>query len=81
MPELQLPLPLRDTPCPLTPRELAVLRSAASGHCSKQTSQSLAMAPQTVKVHLQKIHAKLGLKGAGSTTGAVAKALRMGWME
>jgi DNA-binding CsgD family transcriptional regulator len=57
----------------LTPRELAVLRLISRGRSSKQVARSLEIGEETVRTHLKKIQAKLGVAGR---THAVAEALR-----
>jgi len=47
----------------LTPRELEVLRAVATGMGNKQSSAPLHIAEGTVKIHLQNVYEKLGVKG------------------
>ena len=47
--------------CPLTARELEVLRSVAEGHTNAQIGRELWLTEQTVKFHLSKIYRKLGV--------------------
>lgn len=57
----------------LTPRELAVLRMLSVGHQLKETAQLLGLGEETVRSHVKKAQAKLGVR---SRTHAVAQALR-----
>jgi|1186.fasta_scaffold52111_1 DNA-binding NarL/FixJ family response regulator len=47
--------------CPLTPRELEVLRAAAEGHTNAGIGRQLWVTEQTVKFHLSNIYRKLGV--------------------
>jgi DNA-binding NarL/FixJ family response regulator len=55
--------PVRAVPadCPLTPRELEVLRAAAEGHTNARIGRQLWVTEQTVKFHLSNIYRKLGV--------------------
>jgi LuxR family quorum sensing-dependent transcriptional regulator len=57
----------------LTPRELSVLRLASNGHRTKRTAQLLGLGEETVRSHIKKAQAKLGVK---DRLHAVAEALR-----
>ena len=57
----------------LTPRELAVLRSMSVGRQIKETAQYLHLGEETVRSHLKKAEAKLGVN---NRTHAVAQAMR-----
>jgi DNA-binding CsgD family transcriptional regulator len=57
----------------LTPRELAVLRLISRGKSFRDVAENLEIGEETVRTHLKKIQAKLGVK---SRTHAVAEALR-----
>jgi DNA-binding CsgD family transcriptional regulator len=57
----------------LTPRELSVLRLASNGHRTRRIAQLLELGEETVKSHLKKAQAKLGVK---DRLHAVAEALR-----
>nr|WP_308127199.1 response regulator transcription factor [Nonomuraea guangzhouensis] len=46
----------------LTPRETDVLRHLAAGNSNAEIAQALVMSPGTVKVHIERILAKLGLR-------------------
>ncbi len=56
----------------LTGRELAVLREVAKGHTYKEAGASLNITPETVRVHIRNIKAKLHVSTRGQ---AVAKFL------
>lgn len=45
----------------LTPRECEILAALASGQSNKELARSLDVAPDTVKTHLSRIYAKLGV--------------------
>ncbi len=57
----------------LTPRELAVLRLLSTGKQSSEIAKHLALGEETVRSHLKKAQAKLGVH---SRTHAVAQAIR-----
>ena len=59
----------------LTPRELEVLQSMASGAAGPAIAEDLGMSPHTVRTHVQNILTKLGVH---SKTDAVVAAIRMG---
>jgi two-component system, NarL family, response regulator LiaR len=64
--------------CPLTPRELDVLRAAARGLGNKQIALELGMSARTVQTHLTSVFARLGVS---SRTEAVLLALQKGWVR
>jgi len=70
------------TPTPpeddLSPRELEVLRVAATGRTNKEIARDLEISPRTVQVHLANIFSKLGV---GSRTEAVLHGIRRGWID
>ena len=47
--------------CPLTARELEILRSVAEGHTNARIGRELWVTEQTVKFHLSNIYRKLGV--------------------
>jgi DNA-binding NarL/FixJ family response regulator len=47
--------------CPLTKRELEILRAVAEGHTNARIGRDLWVTEQTVKFHLSKIYRKLGV--------------------
>jgi DNA-binding CsgD family transcriptional regulator len=51
----------RAEPCPLTNRELEILKSVAEGHTNARIGRSLWVTEQTVKFHLSNIYRKLGV--------------------
>lgn len=57
----------------LTPRELAVLRLLSLGHQVRESAALLGLGEETVRSHLKKAEAKLGVRGR---THAVAQAMR-----
>ena len=62
----------------LSPRELEVLRIAATGSTNKEIARDLEISPRTVQVHLANIFSKLGV---GSRTEAVLYAIKRGWID
>jgi len=63
--------------CPLTERELQVLRLAAQGLSNRAIAQRLVVSPRTVQSHMANIFGKLEV---ASRTEAVMTALRRGWI-
>jgi DNA-binding CsgD family transcriptional regulator len=57
----------------LTPRELAVLRLASAGHQIRDTAALLGLGEETVRSHLKKAQARLGVNNRAH---AVAQAIR-----
>jgi DNA-binding CsgD family transcriptional regulator len=51
-----------DTPAALTPQELQVALTVASGATSREAASSLFLSPRTVEHHLGKIYQKLGVR-------------------
>ena len=62
----------------LTVREMEVLRHVAEGNSNRDIAERLAIAEDTVKVHVKHIMEKLG---ANDRTGAVTIAIRRGILE
>ncbi len=62
----------------LSPRELEVLRVAATGRTNKEIARDLDISPRTVQVHLANIFSKLGV---GSRTEAVLYGIKRGWID
>jgi DNA-binding NarL/FixJ family response regulator len=54
------PIPIAE-PCPLTARELEILRAVAEGHTNARIGRLLWVTEQTVKFHLSNIYRKLGV--------------------
>lgn len=63
---------------PLTPREVEVLRLAASGRGADELARELCLSRNTVKTHLAHAYDKLG---AHNRADAIACALREGWLD
>ena len=59
-PRENAPLPVAE-PCPLTARELEILRAVAEGHTNARIGRLLWVTEQTVKFHLSNIYRKLGV--------------------
>jgi putative nucleotidyltransferase with HDIG domain len=64
-------------PCPLSTREVEVLRRLAEGKVYKQIAQELDLSPSTVRTHLHNTYAKLG---AVDRAQAVLIATERGWI-
>jgi DNA-binding NarL/FixJ family response regulator len=62
----------------LSPRELEVLRAAATGATNKEIAKGLDISPRTVQVHLANIFSKLGV---GSRTESVLTGIKRGWID
>jgi len=71
----QTPSPVEEV---LSPRELEVLRIAATGRTNKEIARDLDISPRTVQVHLANIFSKLGV---GSRTEAVLYGIKRGWID
>ncbi|MFG1689339.1 response regulator [Nonomuraea sp. NPDC049269] len=56
------PRPATDEMGALTPRETDVLRHLAAGNSNAEIAQALVISPGTVKIHIERILAKLGLR-------------------
>jgi pimeloyl-ACP methyl ester carboxylesterase/DNA-binding CsgD family transcriptional regulator len=59
----------------ISPRELDILRLAASGYDNDTIAAELFLSVRTVERHLQNAYAKLGLSGRTARTAAVARLL------
>jgi DNA-binding NarL/FixJ family response regulator len=64
-------------PCPLSSRELEVLRRLAEGKVYKQIALELSLSTSTVRTHLHNIYGKLG---AVDRAQAVLGATERGWL-
>ena len=77
-----LPYPTKDRPrsvepCPLSTRELEVLKRLAQGMVYKQIALELSLSTSTVRTHLHNIYGKLG---AVDRAQAVLHATEHGWL-
>jgi DNA-binding NarL/FixJ family response regulator len=63
---------------PLTTRELEVLSLVASGAHNREIARELRVTVKTVEFHLGNVLGKLGVQ---SRTGAVVRALQLGWLR
>ncbi len=63
--------------CPLSARELEVVRLLAAGMVPKQIAQALALSTSTVRNHLHRIYTRLGVS---HRTQAVVLATERGWI-
>jgi len=66
-----------NTPNPLSPRELHVLRSFEKGLSTKEIAKEWGLHVGTVSAHIRLIHAKIGVQ---TITQAVAVAIRKEWI-
>ena len=64
-------------PCPLSDREVEVLKRLASGNVYKQIASDLSLSTSTVRTHLHNIYGKLG---AVDRAQAVLVATQRGWI-
>ena len=64
-------------PCPLSARELEVLKRLAEGKVYKQIALELNLSTSTVRTHLHNIYGKLG---AVDRAQAVLSATERGWL-
>ena len=64
-------------PCPLSERELEVLKRLAEGKVYKQIAHELQLSTSTVRTHLHNIYGKLG---AVDRAQAVLIATERGWL-
>ena len=68
----------QDSPLDLTPRELEVLRGAATGERNKEIAHRLGISSRTVKAHLTSVYNKLGVD---SRAAAISIAAQKGWLS
>jgi LuxR family transcriptional regulator, maltose regulon positive regulatory protein len=64
--------------CPLSERELGVLRELSQGHSNKMIARKLSLSTPTVSFHVRNIFQKLGVHRRASAT---AEALRRSWLS
>ena len=76
--DTQVPAKEEPTPCPLTSRELEVLRVLARGSTNAQIARELNVTEDTVKFHVRNIFRKLDV---ASRTEATLVAIRQGWVK
>jgi len=69
--------PSRRDPCPLSDREVEVLKSLADGKVYKEIGLALGLSTSTVRTHLHNIYGKLG---AVDRAQAVLIATQRGWL-
>jgi putative nucleotidyltransferase with HDIG domain len=69
--------PRSGDPCPLTPRELEVLRALGEGKVYKQIARELGLSASTIRSHLQNVYRKVG---AVDRAQAVLIARDKGWL-
>jgi DNA-binding NarL/FixJ family response regulator len=77
-PEVAAEMAEHATDAALTPREIEVLRHAASGNSNKEIGERLSLTEETVKSHIRSILAKLG---ANDRAHAVAISMKRGIFE
>ena len=68
----------RETPGPVSPRELAILQLVADGRSNAQIGRALHISEATVKTHLVRLYGKLG---ATDRASAVSLAYRQGLLS
>lgn len=71
-------IPLPAVGKPLSARELDVLKLVAAGKTNPQIASALGIAPDTVRSHMQRISAKLGVSGRAAV---VAAGYEQGWLR
>lgn len=64
--------------CPLTERELDILRLLAKGWTNARMAEELRISKRTVKFHVENLLGKLGV---GNRTEAVVEGIRRGWLK
>ncbi len=69
---------IRDETCPLSPRELDVLRLVAAGRTNTEVADELIISHHTVARHMTNVRTKLGV---GSRAAATALAYEHGWLN
>jgi DNA-binding CsgD family transcriptional regulator len=63
---------------PLSAREVEVLHLVAAGRTNPQIATALQIAPDTVRSHMQRLSAKLGVSGRAAIVSA---AYQRGWLR
>ncbi len=69
---------VKQTPSPLTERELQTLCAVADGETNKGVALKLGITERTVKAHLTNVYNKLGVD---SRAAAIAIAAKSGWLS
>jgi putative nucleotidyltransferase with HDIG domain len=69
--------PRRIDPCPMSPRELEVVRRLARGMVYKQIASEMGLSTSTIRTHLHNIYGKLGARDRAQ---AVLIATERGWI-
>lgn len=69
--------PRRIDPCPMSVRELEVVRRLARGMVYKQIASELGLSTSTIRTHLHNIYGKLGARDRAQ---AVLIATERGWI-
>jgi DNA-binding NarL/FixJ family response regulator len=69
--------PRRIDPCPMSKRELEVVRRLARGMVYKQIAGELGLSTSTIRTHLHNIYGKLGARDRAQ---AVLIATERGWI-
>jgi DNA-binding NarL/FixJ family response regulator len=70
---VQMILSGRERATPLTNRELQVLRLAATGKQNREIAEALDITPETVKVHMKNVLAKLGARDRAEAMALAAR--------
>lgn len=65
----------RPAPCPLSERELDVLRLAAAGKSDREIVKALDLSPKTVETYLQRIYAKLGVRNQSAAVACPTRVI------
>jgi DNA-binding NarL/FixJ family response regulator len=62
------PVPISEEDCPLTDRELEILKLVSEGHTNGRIARELCVTEQTVKFHLSNTYRKLGVANRTEAT-------------
>jgi len=77
LPSAPVAVPRTVDPCPLSDRELEVLRQLANGKVYKQIGIELGLSPSTVRSHLHRVYTRIGV---ADRTQAILLARERGWI-